>query len=247
MPHITHCIFDMDGLLLDTERIYTEVTQEILDKYAPGTTFTWDIKSQMMGTTSHVAAKILIDAFNLPITPAEYLRISVEMQENRFPDARPLPGVMRVISHLKHHGIPIAVATSSTRSSFLLKSSKNADLFSLFDHITCGNDEGIKNGKPAPDLFLAAQERFGAPPAENCLVFEDSINGVQAGLNAGMHVCWVPDSRTFELHGKDKEHGASLVLDSLEHFDPVQFALPVFKVTEEGPQSEIIGAGDFAL
>ncbi|RUP43909.1 HAD-like domain-containing protein [Jimgerdemannia flammicorona] len=245
MPHITHCIFDMDGLLIDTERIYTEVTQEILDKYVPGATFTWDIKSQMMGANNDVASKILIDAFNLPLTSAEYLKLSAEIQEDRFPDAQPLPGVMRLIAHLKRHKIPIAVATSSTRAKFLLKSSKNADLFSLFDHIICGDDEGIRNGKPAPDLFLAARDRLGAPPAGNCLVFEDAINGVQAGLAAGMHVCWVPDPRMFELHGAGKDHGATLVLDSLEHFNPEQFALPALTVTAEGPQSETIGAADF--
>lgn len=70
-----------------------------------------------------------------------------------------------------------------------MKSSRNQELFDLFDAIICGDDPNIKQGKPAPDLFLAARARMGDPPLENCLVFEDAINGIEAALNAGMHVC----------------------------------------------------------
>lgn len=114
--------------------------------------------------------------------------ISAKIQEEKFPLCKPLPGVEKLITHLHAHNIPIAVATSSMRSKFDIKTTSCRDMFKLFDYIVCGDDADIKKGKPAPDIFLAAQNRLGNPPAENCLVFEDAINGIEAGLAANMHV-----------------------------------------------------------
>jgi pseudouridine-5'-monophosphatase len=122
------------------------------------------------------------------MTADEYMEISGKIQEQKFPFCKPLPGVERLIKHLSDHKIPIAVATSSTRSKFESKTTSCRDMFKLFDYIVCGDDADIKKGKPAPDIFLAAQSRLGNPPAENCLVFEDAINGIEAGLAANMHV-----------------------------------------------------------
>jgi pseudouridine-5'-monophosphatase len=131
---------------------------------------------------------MVVETYKLPMTVKEYLDITAVIQEDLFPHAKLLPGVEKLIRHLKKHDIPIAVATSSTRSKFQLKTSLNQEIFELFDVIICGDDKEIENGKPAPDLFLAAQKHLGNPPSENCLVFEDAVNGVQAGLNANMNV-----------------------------------------------------------
>ncbi|KAI8077039.1 HAD-like domain-containing protein [Thamnidium elegans] len=227
MTVITHCIFDMDGLLLDTERVYTEVTQQILDKYANGVKFTWDVKSKLMGRTGDESATMVVETYKLPMTVKEYLNITSIIQEDLFPHVTILPGVEKLVRHLKKHNIPVAVATSSTRSKFELKTSLNKELFELFDVIICGDDAEIKNGKPAPDLFLAAQKRLGNPPAENCLVFEDAVNGVQAGLNAKMNVVWIPDENIKVLTG-DEEHGATIVLKSMAELKPEEFGLPPY-------------------
>ena len=108
--------------------------------------------------------------------------------------------IQRLILHLHAHDIPIAVATSSTRTKLVLKTQAHTDLFALFDSITCAEDDGIAHGKPAPDLFLAARSKLGNPPAENCLVFEDATSGVEAARNAGMPAIWIPG-----------------VLDSIDH------------------------------
>ncbi len=86
----------------------------------------------------------------------------------------------------------MAVATSSTRSKFALKTQGHSELFKSFQSITCGDDAGIVKGKPAPDLFLEARRKLGSPPSENCLVFEDALNGIEAARNAGMPVIWIP-------------------------------------------------------
>ncbi|KAI9304205.1 HAD-like domain-containing protein [Cunninghamella echinulata] len=228
MTKITHCIFDMDGLLLDTERVYTEVTQIILDKYANGAKFTWEVKSKLMGRTGYESASMVVKTYKLPLTVDEYLQIMGEIQHELFPLVQPLAGVERLIKHLHEQHIPMAVATSSTRSKFELKTSKNKELFALFDHIVCGDDDGIENGKPSPDLFLAAQQRLGNPPSDQCLVFEDAVNGVQAALNAKMHVIWIPDENILKLSGANETHGAIEVLKSMEDFDPSKYALPGF-------------------
>lgn len=69
---------------------------------------------------------------------------------------------MRLIGHLKAHGVPIAVATSSHRAHFLLKSQENQALFDMFDHIVTGDDPAVVDGKPAPDIFLEAARRLNA-------------------------------------------------------------------------------------
>lgn len=170
---------------------------------------------------------MVVDTYNLPMTVSEYLKITSVIQHDLFPHVTILPGVEKFVRHLKAHHIPMAVATSSTRSKFELKTSLNKEFFELFDVIICGDDAEIKNGKPSPDLFLAAQKHLGNPPAENCLVFEDAVNGVQAGLNAKMNVVWIPDENIKSLTGEEV-HGATVVLNSMADLVPEEFGLPPY-------------------
>ncbi|KAK9768237.1 hypothetical protein K7432_001260 [Basidiobolus ranarum] len=245
MPKITHCIFDMDGLLLDTERVYTEVTQEIVEKFGSGNgkKFTWDLKMRCMGRTQEDVTKLLIKELELPVTPEQYIAEKKRLEEHKFPLASPLPGVERLLHYLKGHGIPMVVATSSHKENFLLKTSRNQELFKLFDDVICGDDPRVKHGKPSPDIFLEAAKLIGNPAPENCLVFEDSVSGVEAGLAAGMHVCWVPDPNVRSRVEGDS--GAIAVYDTLEEFDPEVFELPVFKlehgiIESEGKVNQVI-------
>ncbi|KAF9377025.1 glutathione synthase [Podila verticillata] len=228
--HITHCIFDMDGLLINTETLYTEISSEILARY--GKTYDFELKSKLMGLREKESAEILVRETGADMTPEEYLHERHLLQLERFPHCVPLPGVMRLIKHLKAHKIPIAVATSSYRKNFNLKATNNQHLFTLFDVIVCGDDPAIKNGKPNPDIFFVARDRLAEHFEQkevdnsNCLVFEDSPIGVQAGVNASMKVLWVPDENIARLY--PNLEGPTLRIDSLEEFDPVFFGLPPF-------------------
>ncbi|KAJ3280454.1 Pseudouridine-5'-phosphatase [Rhizoclosmatium sp. JEL0117] len=219
----------MDGLLLDTERIYTEVNDEILTRY--GKKFTWDIKAQMMGAKERDAAEIYVKHYKIPLTVDQYIKERREKLQARFPFAKPLPGVKKLVQHLKESGVPIAVATSSHRKMFDVKSSNNQEFFAQFDSITCGDDSHIKNGKPAPDIFLAAAESLGVKAAQstsnqNCLVFEDSVLGAWAGVHAGMRVILIPDPN-LEIEEK-LLRSVSKVLHSMEDFVPEEFGLPPY-------------------
>lgn len=128
--------------------------------------------------------------------------------------------------HLHASKVPFALATSSGAEMVELKTTNHRELFSLFNHRVCGSsDKEVKHGKPAPDIFLIAADRFSDKPApENCLVFEDSPNGVTAGISAGMQVVMVPDPRL----SADRCAHATQVMKSLEDFKPELYGLPPF-------------------
>ncbi|XP_076435825.1 pseudouridine-5'-phosphatase-like [Babylonia areolata] len=224
-PKITHVIFDVDGLLLDTESIYTQVISELCAEY--GKQFTWELKAKQMGQTEVKAANILIDSLQLPLTAEEYRQKCNKGLSALFPSAPLLPGAERLVKHLHKHGVPMALASGSNRENFELKTQNHGDLFSLFGHsVLSSSDPEVKHGKPAPDCFQVAAARFDPPPKpENVLVFEDAPNGVEAGHAAGMQVVWVPDPRADRSALADK---AELILDSLVDFKPEDFGLPSY-------------------
>lgn len=183
---------------------------------------TWDIKAGLMGkrtlicpslriyrippspTAEIPAAQHLLSYFpDISLTLESYLSQRNILQDAIWPTMTLLPGVQKLIHHLKAHNIPIAVATGSKRRNFELKTGHLGDVFDCFEgKIVCGDDTkyGMK-GKPAPDIFLVAaremlQMNVGHAEEEiseeqqkeraKGLVFEDAVPGVQAGKRAGM-------------------------------------------------------------
>lgn len=222
---VTHVLFDMDGLILNTEELYTVAYQNVLNDY--GKTYTFELKTKLMGFQSHESAKTIISELNLPLTPEEFNEATKKQFELIFPDTQVMPGAKRLIEHLHKHNVPIALATSSSIESYELKVNKHhQELFSLFQYKTFGSsDAEVKRGKPYPDIFLVSAKRFpDKPQPHQCLVFEDAVNGVKAARAAGMQVVMVPDPRTDKCLTAE----ATLVLNSLEEFKPELFGLPPF-------------------
>lgn len=216
---ITAVLFDMDGLLLDTEPIYTVATQEVVGRF--GKTFDWSIKAQMIGRQAMESAGILVRALDLPISPEQYLEEREALMADLFAGAPAKAGARELVEHLAGHDVPCAVATSSTAAHFKIKTSRHGEWFSLFDGVVTGDHPEVVRGKPAPDIFLAAARVLDAEPG-SCLVFEDAPSGVEAARDAGMAVIAVPDP------AMDPEvfREADQVLASLEEFDLAAWGLP---------------------
>lgn len=150
-----------------------------------------------------------------------------------------------MVRHLHSHKIPICLATSSGAPHVKVKTQNHQELFELFHHKVMGStDPDVKNGKPAPDIFLIAAGRFPDKPDPanvrdifndksiirhiltyfflQCLVFEDAPNGVRAAKAAGMQVVMVPDHRV----GQEERSEATVALNSLLDVDLEAFGLP---------------------
>ena len=212
-------IFDMDGLLLDTEGIYTEVTQIIAERY--GRTYDWSIKQHIIGRGALDLAEFLVNALELPITAQEFLVIREPLLKERFPKAAGMPGAEALVRHLKAHNIPIAVGTSSSQHSFADKTTLHGEWFALFDTIVTADDPEVGAAKPSPDIFLTAARRLGVAPG-HCLVFEDSPFGVTAAKAANMTAIAVPD----EAMADSKYHHADQIIRQLADFDLAAYGLP---------------------
>ncbi|XP_076246812.1 pseudouridine-5'-phosphatase isoform X2 [Calliopsis andreniformis] len=221
---VTHCIFDMDGLLLDTETLYSEAFNRITNRY--GKEFTWEHKAKTMGFKTKAVAQAVVEMLSLPITTEEFEDEIVKLYAELFPTANLMPGAERLLRHLKKNNVPIALATSSSKENFELKTQRWTEVFNLFHHkVLGGTDSEVVHGKPAPDIFLVAAKRFpDNPDPSKCLVFEDAPNGVKAALNAGMQVVMVPDSRL----PKHYIENPTLIINSLDEFRPEMFGLPPY-------------------
>lgn len=222
-PRIRAALFDMDGLLIDSEDLYTIVTNTLLERYNRPA-LPWSIKAQLQGRPGPQAGQIFHSWAQLPISHEQFLAEQKELQTELFPSTKPLAGVMDLLSGLRERGVHMALATSSHAANFKLKSSHLESLFEYFapEHQVLGDDPRIPagRGKPAPDIYLLALSTLnktlqaqGQPPIqlEECLVFEDSVPGVESGRRAGMQVVWCPHPELLvEYKGREPQVLAGL-------------------------------------
>ncbi|CAJ2508243.1 Uu.00g094290.m01.CDS01 [Anthostomella pinea] len=224
-PPVRACLFDMDGLLINTEDLYTKCADIVLEKYGrPG--LPWDVKAQLMGIPGASNGDTFHNWAQLPISRQQFFEEQSEQQRIQFPECQPLPGVQKLLENLKKaettsgQQVHIALATSSERRNYDIKTSRPGTKAVLDiipeEHRVLGDDPRVKKGrgKPAPDIYLLALKSVndslpeGTPqifPRE-CLVFEDSVLGVEAGRRAGMRVVWVPHARLAEVYkGQEAE------------------------------------------
>ncbi len=181
-------IFDMDGLLLDTERVYLEGFRVALDQH--GLPQDDDIFRRMMGTNRDLGRAILTEGLAGRVTLTAFDEVWDAHIATRLRDGIPVkPSVPEMASHLKASGLPYIIATS-TRTD---KAHDHLDRAGIGHHFpdVIGGDQ-VQRSKPAPDIYLHAARTLGLP-AENCAAFEDSPNGLRAAHAAGCIAVHVPD------------------------------------------------------
>ena len=200
-------IFDMDGLLLDTETLWHEAETELFERH--GGEFTWDDKMTVMGTSSAFTADYFAGRLGRPPEQGPALvREMVELMHRRVKrqvDAR--PGAVELVERLQAiGGVRLGLASNSPR--FLLDDAlATAGLADAFE-VTVSSDD-VEHPKPAPDIYLLACQRLGIEPAD-ALALEDSPSGIAAAKAAGLACIAVPQFAETDVAAADR------VVDSLE-------------------------------
>lgn len=186
---IKAAIFDMDGLLLDTEIIALNTFVESCRECG----FDPDINVyyKCIGTNSVKTKEMLIDGYGDGFPYEKISRIwSAKYQDIIMHEKIPMkPGVVNLLTLFRKSKKKIALATSTEYDIALIKL-KNAGIYHYFDFIIGGDQ--VEKGKPDPEIYFKASERLNELPG-NCLVLEDSDNGVLAAFRAGMQIIQVPD------------------------------------------------------
>jgi len=221
---VTHVLFDVDGLILDTGSLLTKAINEILSEF--GKELAMEQRVELMGKRREDMIEDMIKILDLPLTPEELNKKYSNIVEPLYSQAKLLEGAGRLIRHFHALNIPIAVATSSSTSTLAEKTKNHRELFDLFHHVVTGSHPDLKNGKPAPDIFLLCASMFDpAPDPAQCLVFEDAPNGIQAACDSGMQSVMVPHQGL----GSQYTLRATQVIHSLIDFKPSDFGLPAFR------------------
>lgn len=200
--------FDMDGLMVNTEDLYTEVSEVILERR--GRKFTPDLKRSMMGLPGNKAFALMIERESLQDTVEVLAAETEEIFEALLPrKLQVLPGLLELLAELDHRRLPRCVATSSTRQ-FAAKVLRTAKLSEHIDFVITAED--VVNGKPAPDIYLAAAERM-CVSAPCMLVLEDSQHGTSAGVASGACTVAVPGHHSADHDFSGAHFVASTLLD----------------------------------
>lgn len=176
-------------------------------------------------------AAILVEECGVPLSPSELVAQLDCLLPALLPSCGTKPGAQELVLYLNSQRVPLCIATSSRKVNMKKKMKGHQEMFDCFDHKVYGSDDPeVGRGKPYPDIFTVAASRFDPPPAspENCLVIEDSLAGVEAGLMAGMQVVMVPEGSSLQEAEALPSLGACrpTVIDSLEQFVPENWGLP---------------------
>ncbi len=207
------CVFDMDGLLLDSERLmYLKAgidTSNALNRPIPAEFFT-----SLMGGSWEAYEQAILDNFGADYPMDEYWKMYDKIIDDTIESGKmpTRPGVMNLLNYCKDKGIKMAIATSTNHHD-AIKMLTNTNLIDYFEFIMTG--DRVKETKPNPEIFLKAIEHFEGIDKSEAMVFEDGHNGALAAKNGGCRLTLVEDLAM--LTKEDKEY-ADHVTDNISTF-----------------------------
>ena len=209
MNNLTGAIFDMDGLMIDTEKLYLKFWILAAKDYG------YDMKPEHVYAIRSMARKYSIPkikSFLGEDCPTEEIRAHRTVLMNEYIKENGIEvkkGLFYLLDYLRSKGIKMAVATATPRN----RTEEYLHIIGTYDYfaaMVCG--DMITNGKPDPDIYLTAAKNLGLPPQE-CVAFEDSPNGITAAYSAGCHAIMIPDMTQPD---KELEPKLSAVYESLD-------------------------------
>ena len=213
LPTIRAVVFDLDGLMFDTEALFFRVASEMLRDR--GKVFTVDIMRAMIGRQPGESGRAFRSMAGLDDEPEALMAEAKRRFESLIDTAvHPMPGLIALLAHLRKLGLPLAVGTSSGRA-YAERLLKNHGLRERFAHVLCRED--VTHHKPDPEIYRTAADRFGIEPS-SLLVLEDTPTGLAAAKAAGAFAVGVPHD-----HSPASDLGAAdLIVASLS--DPALVA-----------------------
>lgn len=199
-------VFDLDGLMFNTEEVYFEVGTELLGRR--NAEFTLDLQNAMMGRPAPAALQVMIEWHNLSDTWEDLAAESEEIYRRVLAThVAPMPGLLALLAALEEHGVPKGIATSASRA-FATEILDQFELRERFAFLLTADD--VVEGKPHPEIYLKAADQHSLEP-HTVLVLEDSHNGIRAAAAAGTFAVAVPGKHS-STHDFSQ---AALIIDTL--------------------------------
>lgn len=202
-------VFDMDGVIFDSERLVLECWKEVADKY--GIEDIEDACRECLGINAALTRERMLRRYGADFLYDAYKKEASALFHSLYDGGRlpQKPGVHQLLQYLKDENVRVALA-SSTRQAVVFQELKDGGLLQYFDKVVCG--DMVERSKPAPDIFLKACEELAVKPADAYAV-EDSYNGIRAAHAAGMRPIMVPD---LAEPTEEMERLAEVILFSLD-------------------------------
>lgn len=202
-------LFDLDGLLINSEPYWEKADRTLLKKY--GHTLTADVREKLIGRGLRECAQLFIKHFNLTDSVETVIeKRHKELYKIFLKDLKLMPHAKDLIVRFKNEGYVLALATGGHLKEKVKEMLEKLEILDYFTEIISSYD--IKRGKPYPDIYIECAKKLKVSPAE-CLVIEDAVNGVEAARGAGMKVIGVNKNK--KMRSDLKKEGAYKVFPSL--------------------------------
>ncbi len=193
------CLFDLDGVLLDTEPIHEKAWQESAMVY--GNKLTKNQLNSLKGKRRVDCAKEIVNLLDKCISINSFLETHQSIVSNLMRSPNTIEGAENLVRSFIKYKIPVALVTSSSRTSFNIKSQSH-NWLNIFEIKVLGDDPEIKEGKPSPDPYLLAAKRLSVNALETWAI-EDSISGMKSAIDAGCLVWYLKNKKDFN---SDQNH-----------------------------------------